>query len=341
MSIFGKITSLFQKDESVKEQNNVSTAKTGQNALQKTDVQEMEYKEPKIKIPSLYMEIDDEHKLPVVTFERAGTINLAERAGIIAYGDRFTIVSDGENGVKISEHSNHHAVVMEPGSLMISKNDRKGYTIRTSGNVEIHSRWAMPEKQYRDFIEAHKPLKCQVGEPIKRRVGERVADRGVSDTDEEQRPVQNTAKSEDKFLAPQRMERGKSYEIDGENLPKLTLGNVSLDLNKFAKEVSALRNGEDLVIGRDTNKDEKGVDFRIAENGTKMIAVDNGETFVSRRHAILSRNENGQLMLMDISTNGTKLEKREGVKTTMAKIAERPKAKQMLTQIYSNSRDGR
>ncbi len=105
--------------------------------------------------------------------------------------------------------------------------------------------------------------------------------------------------TDDKAVNKESKDKPKPLRIlDEQRLPKLTLApglgkdTYELDLKDYEKELSNLKPGEELAIGRDPK----------SKNGIKIPEEFN---YVSRQHCSVKRMENGRLALFDTSTNGT------------------------------------
>ena len=88
------------------------------------------------------------------------------------------------------------------------------------------------------------------------------------------------------------LSNGTSYKLDMNNLPEFTLANqVTLDLNEpsIKSKITQLQPGQKLTIGRAGD-----------------IQIDDITNHVSRKHLEIE-NVNGQIVIRDISTGGTKL----------------------------------
>ena len=88
------------------------------------------------------------------------------------------------------------------------------------------------------------------------------------------------------------LSKNASYELDMNNLPQFTLANrVTLDLNEpsIKSKITQLQPGQKLTIGRAGD-----------------IQIDDITNYVSRKHLEIE-NVNGQIVIRDISSGGTKL----------------------------------
>ena len=105
--------------------------------------------------------------------------------------------------------------------------------------------------------------------------------------------------TDDKAVNKESKDKPKPLRIlDEQRLPKLTLApglgkdTYELDLKDYEKELSNLKPGEELAIGRDPK----------SKNGIKIPEEFN---YVSRQHCSIRKLEDGRLALFDTSTNGT------------------------------------
>jgi hypothetical protein len=117
-----------------------------------------------------------------------------------------------------------------------------------------------------------------------------------------------------------KLTKGEPYDIDLNNLPEVTIGlkDHKIKLDNYKNEIGQLKPGEHLSFGRDPGKD--GIEISSADD-------------VSRSHFDI-KNENGKLVLVDNSTNGTRMRlpaKKEPNKTIV----------NMTTGFFNKIRTGR
>ena len=107
-------------------------------------------------------------------------------------------------------------------------------------------------------------------------------------------------------MKQRRSAASQAVVLDEEKLPKIKLaGNagkdsVVFDLSSIADELKALKPGEKLALGRDPEK-------KLGKDSCKVKKIGENNNFISRHHCDIRRTEEGKLVLIDHSMNGTEV----------------------------------
>lgn len=258
----------------------------------------------KNRYPHMRLEVKGLDELPLISDMKGQVFDLKNSRDFLDKEDCDETLSCNGNFYWWDEQQKSGQITMLIGGNLTIYKSEKGFSLHTDGAVNIHSPNVRPldasVKDLKPFWNKIEKAESFVEANTGRKLPSRI-------TGEEE--ALQDRKNELLEVVSGEMKKGKDYFLSEDDLPKLRLNeNCIVDLRKFKDVLAFLKNGEELVVGRNPLQNE---DSASICDGMIAIAHCEDTADISRKHAVISRDENGKLRVRDVSRNGTSIEKHE------------------------------